>query len=125
MLTIDASEGEGVGQVVRTALALSVALARPLTLRGIRLRQPKPGLEPQHLTVVLALAAISSAEVSGDLFGSTELTFTAARPEGRQLPVRHRRDAWERGLVGRSTPVSGRAPRGAACALTIHHLVPA
>jgi RNA 3'-terminal phosphate cyclase (ATP) len=75
MLTIDASQGEGGGQVVRTALALSVALGCPVRLRGIRSRRPRPGLQPQHLAVVRALAAIGSAEVSGDALDSTEITF--------------------------------------------------
>lgn len=75
MLTLDASEGEGGGQVVRTALALSVALRQPVTLHRMRARRPKPGLQPQHLTVVRALAAIARAEVSGDALDSTELAF--------------------------------------------------
>jgi RNA 3'-terminal phosphate cyclase (ATP) len=73
--TIDASHGEGGGQVLRTALSLSVALGLPVTLRGIRARRPRPGLQPQHLTVVRALAAISDAEVAGDALDSTEVTF--------------------------------------------------
>lgn len=75
-LTLDASHGEGGGQVLRTALALAVALGRPVALEGIRLRRPKPGLQPQHLTVVRALAAIAEADVAGDALGSTALAFT-------------------------------------------------
>ena len=75
MLTLDASHGEGGGQVLRTALALSVALGRPVALSGIRARRPKPGLQPQHLTAVRALATISDAQVSGDALDSTELSF--------------------------------------------------
>jgi RNA 3'-terminal phosphate cyclase (ATP) len=44
-------------------------------LVGIRAHRPRPGLQPQHLTVVRALAAVSAAEVRGDALGSTELTF--------------------------------------------------
>jgi RNA 3'-terminal phosphate cyclase (ATP) len=73
---IDASHGEGGGQVLRTALALSVALGRPVTLQHVRARRPRPGLQPQHLTVVRALAAISDAEVSGDALDSTEVAFS-------------------------------------------------
>jgi RNA 3'-terminal phosphate cyclase (ATP) len=80
-LALDASHGEGGGQIVRTALALSVALGRAVVLDGIRLRRPKPGLQPQHLTVVRALATIARAEVAGDALGSTALTFT---PRGLQ-----------------------------------------
>ena len=75
-LTLDAFHGEGGGQVLRTALALSVVLGRRVTLRGIRARRPRPGLQPQHLTVVRALAAISDAEVTGDTLDSTEVTFS-------------------------------------------------
>jgi RNA 3'-phosphate cyclase len=75
-LTLDASHGEGGGQVLRTALALAVALRRPVTLQGVRRRRPKPGLQPQHLTVVRALAALADAHVAGDELGSTALAFT-------------------------------------------------
>ncbi|MFQ5829462.1 MAG: RNA 3'-terminal phosphate cyclase [Candidatus Methylomirabilia bacterium] len=75
MLTIDGSHGEGGGQILRTALSLAVALRRPVTVTRIRVRRPKPGLQPQHLTVVQALAAISGAQVEGDTLDSTELTF--------------------------------------------------
>jgi len=74
-LALDASHGEGGGQVLRTALALAVALGRPVALERIRLRRPKPGLQPQHLTVVRALAAIADADVDGDALGSTALSF--------------------------------------------------
>jgi RNA 3'-terminal phosphate cyclase (ATP) len=75
MAVLDASHGEGGGQILRTALSLSVALGRPATLRHIRARRPRPGLQAQHLTVVRALAAISDAEVTGDALDSTEVAF--------------------------------------------------
>lgn len=75
LLEIDGTHGEGGGQILRTALALAVVLRRGVRLRGIRARRPKPGLQPQHLTAVRALAAVSGAEVRGDAFDSTELTF--------------------------------------------------
>jgi RNA 3'-terminal phosphate cyclase (ATP) len=74
-LAIDASHGEGGGQVLRTALALAVSLRRPVALQHIRLRRPRPGLQPQHLAVVRALGAIGDAEIEGDRLGSTALAF--------------------------------------------------
>ncbi len=88
MLTLDGAHGEGGGQILRTALALAVALRRPVALNRIRIGRPKPGLQPQHLTVVRALAAISDAEVAGDALDSTELRF-APRALG---PGRYRFD---------------------------------
>jgi RNA 3'-terminal phosphate cyclase (ATP) len=76
VLAFDASHGEGGGQILRTALSLAVTLHRPVALTRIRARRPRPGLQPQHLTVVRALAAISDAEVAGDSLHSTELTFS-------------------------------------------------
>ncbi|HEU5320048.1 MAG TPA: RNA 3'-terminal phosphate cyclase, partial [Methylomirabilota bacterium] len=65
--------------MLRTALALAVALGRPVRLDNVRVRRPKPGLQPQHLAAVRALAAISDAEVTGDRLDSTSLTFTPRR----------------------------------------------
>jgi RNA 3'-terminal phosphate cyclase (ATP) len=61
--------------VLRTALALAVAGRRPVALTRVRAARPRPGLQPQHLTVVRALAAISGARVDGDRLDSTALAF--------------------------------------------------
>lgn len=61
--------------MLRTALALAAARGRPLRLTGVRARRARPGLQPQHLTVVRALAAICGAAVEGDALGSTEVVF--------------------------------------------------
>jgi RNA 3'-terminal phosphate cyclase (ATP) len=74
-LRLDGAHGEGGGQIVRTALALAVALGRAISITAIRSRRPKPGLQPQHLAAVRALAAIADAEVLGDALDSAALTF--------------------------------------------------
>jgi len=76
LLDIDGSIGEGGGQVLRTSLTLSALTSTPVRIRNIRARRTKPGLAPQHLTNVLALAAICDAKVKGALLRSTELSFT-------------------------------------------------
>jgi RNA 3'-terminal phosphate cyclase (ATP) len=88
-LALDGAHGEGGGQLLRTAVALAVALGRPLALTHVRMRRPKPGLRPQHLAVVRALASIADAEVSGDALGSTELRFVprAVRPGDYTIDV--------------------------------------
>ncbi len=78
-IVIDGSEGEGGGQMLRTALALSVVTRTPLRMERIRTKRAKPGLLRQHLTAVEAAAAISGAEVRGADLGSTELGFTPGR----------------------------------------------
>jgi RNA 3'-terminal phosphate cyclase (ATP) len=78
-VTIDGSQGEGGGQIVRTSLALSVLLGRELILFNIRAGRSKPGIQPQHLTAVRAAQSISHAEVEGAAVGSTAICF---RPQG-------------------------------------------
>ncbi|MBK8070154.1 MAG: RNA 3'-terminal phosphate cyclase [Rhodanobacteraceae bacterium] len=74
-LTIDGSRGEGGGQILRTALSLSVLQQRPVRIERIRAGRAKPGLMRQHLMCVKAAAAISAADVRGDVLGSTALEF--------------------------------------------------
>lgn len=75
LITIDGSAGEGGGQILRSALALSMMTGKPVHLEKIRARRPKPGLLRQHLTAVLAAAKISGAELGGAHLGSRELWF--------------------------------------------------
>lgn len=82
MLTIDGSYQEGGGQILRTALALSVVTQTPFRIEKIRAGRKTPGLMRQHLTAVNAAAAISQAEVVGNAIGSQELTFAP----GKVLP---------------------------------------
>ena len=46
---IDGSQGEGGGQILRSALSLSVLTGRPLRLSKIRAGRAKPGLMRQHV----------------------------------------------------------------------------
>ncbi len=75
IITIDGSEGEGGGQMLRSSLALSMATGRPFRMFKIRAGRPKPGLMRQHLTCVQAAARICDADVSGDTLGSQDVTF--------------------------------------------------
>ena len=73
---LDGSQGEGGGQILRSALALSVVTGRPFRIDRIRAGRPKPGLLRQHLACVEAAARIGSATVEGATLGSEEITFT-------------------------------------------------
>ncbi len=75
MLEIDGSQGEGGGQVLRSSLALSMALGVPFRLFNVRAGREKPGLMRQHLTAVLAAAEICGAKVSGATAGSSVVVF--------------------------------------------------
>lgn len=75
MLKLDGSMGEGGGQILRTALSLSLQLKRPIHISNIRLHRSKPGLQRQHLVAVQAAEVVGGAEVKGATLNSTEINF--------------------------------------------------
>jgi RNA 3'-terminal phosphate cyclase (ATP) len=74
MIVIDGSEGEGGGQMVRNALALSLVTGQPFRIANIRGGREKPGLMRQHLTAVEAACAIGG-ECEGAAVGAAEIVF--------------------------------------------------
>jgi RNA 3'-terminal phosphate cyclase (ATP) len=74
-LTIDGSAGEGGGQILRSALSLSMTTGTPFVLENIRARRKKPGLKRQHLTAVRAAALLCGAVVEGAELGSRRIVF--------------------------------------------------
>jgi RNA 3'-terminal phosphate cyclase (ATP) len=98
MISIDGSLGEGGGQVLRTALALSLLSGQDFQLINIRAKRKKPGLQAQHLEAVRAATAIGKAEVEGAALGSQSLIF---RPNG----IHPGRYHWEIGTAGATTLV--------------------
>ncbi len=75
MLTLDGSQGEGGGAIVRVALALSTLTGKEFKVTNIRAGRPEPGLKAQHLAAIKALKKIGNAETNEVQIGSTELWF--------------------------------------------------
>ncbi|MEP1385039.1 MAG: RNA 3'-terminal phosphate cyclase [Paraglaciecola sp.] len=75
-LIIDGSQGEGGGQVLRTALTLSILTQQNIELINIRAGRKKAGLLRQHLTCVLAAQEICGATTEGVELGSTRILFS-------------------------------------------------
>jgi RNA 3'-terminal phosphate cyclase (ATP) len=85
IIRIDGSYGEGGGQILRTALALSMITGQPVEFFNLRVKRPNPGLQPQHLTAIHAAATISNARVEGAMLGSTELRFEPSEVTGGEF----------------------------------------
>ncbi|GEJ57437.1 RNA 3'-terminal phosphate cyclase [Anaeromyxobacter diazotrophicus] len=85
-IVLDGSAGEGGGQILRTALALSAITGRPFSIERVRANRLKPGLRPQHRAAALATAQLCGAEVEGAEVGSARIAF---RPTARAAPGEH------------------------------------
>jgi RNA 3'-terminal phosphate cyclase (ATP) len=75
MITIDGAAGEGGGQILRSALTLSLFTSKPFEIENIRANRGKPGLMRQHLTAIRAACEISGATAEGMELGSMRLRF--------------------------------------------------
>jgi RNA 3'-terminal phosphate cyclase (ATP) len=81
MLTIDGSQGEGGGQILRTSLALSLVTGTPFRMLNVRVGRARPGLLRQHLTALRAAAEVGRAAVLGAELGSREVVFQPQSPQ--------------------------------------------
>lgn len=82
VIALDGAQGEGGGQILRSALSLSMITGQPFAITGIRAGRAKPGLLRQHLTAVRAAAEICGAGVQGDEPGSQHLSFSPGQVRG-------------------------------------------
>ena len=75
LIPLDGAHGEGGGQILRTALALSTFTGQGFRVERIRANRLRPGLRPQHLAAVRAAAMACGADVHGAFDGSPDLRF--------------------------------------------------
>lgn len=75
MIEIDGSYGEGGGQMLRTALALSTITKKPFRMKHIRQGREKPGLKRQHVFCVSTLTSMWNGKAVNVREGSQEIEF--------------------------------------------------
>ena len=75
MFDVDGSYLEGGGQILRTTCALSAITKKPCHIFNIRKGREKPGLMPQHLLGIQALAQLCNGSLEGDFLDSEEIKF--------------------------------------------------
>lgn len=97
MIQVDGGQRSGSGTIVRYAVGLAALLGEELRLTNIRAKRDKPGLRPQHLTAIKALAELCGGEVEGGRVGSGEIFFKPRRAiEGGYFE-------WDIGTAGSTT----------------------
>lgn len=82
IIEIDGSFGEGGGQIIRSGIALSALVNKPVRIFNIRAKRSEPGLKAQHATAINGLARITKANITGVKVGSSVITFDPDRPQG-------------------------------------------
>jgi RNA 3'-terminal phosphate cyclase (ATP) len=83
MLELDGRAGGG--QQLRTALSLSAVAGRPFRMEHVRGTRPNPGLKPQHVAAVEAVAAATDAETDGVEQGSATVEFEPGAVRGGEV----------------------------------------
>ncbi len=79
MIRLDGALGEGGGQILRSALSLSICTGQPFEIFNVRAKRKKTGLMRQHLTALNAAAEICDAKVEGGQVGSEKIVFTPGK----------------------------------------------
>ena len=87
MIILDGSKGEGGGQIVRTALALSNITGKPFRVTNIRAGRKDAGLKPQHVHCVKALQQLCGAKSEGAFEGSSELLYVPGKITAKNLTI--------------------------------------
>nr|WP_188568883.1 RNA 3'-terminal phosphate cyclase [Undibacterium terreum] len=82
MIELDGAIGEGGGQILRSALTLSMITGQAFRINNIRANRPKPGLMRQHLVAVQAAAQICNAEIGDAGIGAQLLEFVPQKIKG-------------------------------------------
>ncbi|ABE52656.1 RNA 3'-terminal phosphate cyclase [Methanococcoides burtonii] len=87
MIDIDGSYGEGGGQIVRNAIALSAVTGKATSIKNIRKDRPNPGLSAQHVKAIGIAALLCDAKVEGIKIGSTNIAFFPQEIRGGKYTI--------------------------------------
>jgi RNA 3'-phosphate cyclase len=82
LIIIDGSYGEGGGQILRTAVALSALKKESIKIINIRANRPDPGIKSQHYIAIKSVKELCNAETTGLDVGSSTLTFIPGEIKG-------------------------------------------
>jgi len=77
---VDGSQGEGGGQIIRSAVAFAAIMRKPVRVVKVRAGRGVPGLKRQHVSALKVLSRVFGGEMSGVTEGSSAVTFVPGTP---------------------------------------------
>jgi RNA 3'-terminal phosphate cyclase (GTP) len=87
MIKIDGNYGEGGGQIIRTALALSTLTGESFEAFNIRKGRRTPGLKAQHIHCIKGLEQLCDAKSQFAEIGSDKLVYEPGKTEGKTVSI--------------------------------------
>ena len=76
LVRIDGSQGEGGGQILRTAISLSAITGKPVEVINIRANRVNPGLRPQHIAGIKIIAELFHGKFENLKVGAEWIRFS-------------------------------------------------
>lgn len=86
-IRIDGSQGEGGGQIVRTAAAMSACTGRAVEVHNARANRDSAGLRPQHVAALEAVAQACDGTLEGADVAATSFRLEPGRLSGGRVRV--------------------------------------
>ncbi len=97
MIIVDGSKKSGSGTILRYAVAIGALLQQQVKVFNVRAQRNNPGLRPQHLAAIRAVAELTDGSIEGGEVGSSEFVFTPGKK------VNGGSYTWDIGTAGSTT----------------------